>query len=121
MAEPAQDEASSAHPAETGLPIADPGIEAVPTAAGTAEETPSSAIQRLSAPIDPPPPRPPAPRQDRWLTAAWAASFAVLAGLGAAGYTQRDLMMRQWPASQMVYAKLGLTPVAPGSEQPPAH
>ena len=37
-------------------------------------------------------------RHDRFLTAAWAGSFAILAALGVAGYTKRDVLMREWPA-----------------------
>jgi predicted Zn finger-like uncharacterized protein len=74
----------------------------------TLGDTPLSAIERLSAPSDL------SPRtrgRDHLLTAAWAASFAILAGLGVAGYTQRDALMRHWPASKRVYATLGLIPM----------
>jgi predicted Zn finger-like uncharacterized protein len=70
--------------------------------------TPLSAIERLSAPVDL---SPRIRRHDRILTAAWAASFAALAALGVAGYTKRDTLMREWPASKRVYATLGLAPV----------
>jgi predicted Zn finger-like uncharacterized protein len=50
-------------------------------------------------------------RSDRALTIAWAASFAALAGLGVAGYTERSTFMREWPASKRVYAAIGLAPV----------
>jgi hypothetical protein len=68
-------------------------------------DTPLSAIERLAAPSDlyahP-------DRRGRLLTAAWAVSFAALAALGVAGYAERDLLMKQWPASKRVYATLGL-------------
>ena len=68
-------------------------------------DTPLSAIERLAAPTDL---YPRARRRDRLLTAAWAASFAALAALGVAGYEERDLLMKHWPASKRVYATLGL-------------
>ncbi len=71
-------------------------------------DTPLSAIERLSIPGDL---SPRIRRRDRLLTAAWAASFAILAGLSVAGYTERDSLMRQWPASKRVYATLGLAPM----------
>ena len=71
-------------------------------------DTPLSAIERLAAPIDL---SPHLRRRDRLLTAAWAASFAALAALGVAGYTQRDRLMQEWPASKRVYATLGLLPI----------
>ena len=71
-------------------------------------ETPLSAIERLSAPMDL---SAPIRRHDRYLTAAWAGSFAVLAALGVAGYTKRDALMREWPASKRVYSTLGLAPL----------
>jgi predicted Zn finger-like uncharacterized protein len=70
--------------------------------------TPLSAIERLAAPMDL---SPRIRRHDRYLTAAWAGSFAVLAALGVAGYTKRDVLMREWPASKRVYSTLGLAPV----------
>ncbi len=70
-------------------------------------DTPLSAIERLAVNDDL---SPPIRRRDRVLTVAWAASFALLAGLGVAGYTQRDVLMQQWPASKRVYATLGLAP-----------
>jgi predicted Zn finger-like uncharacterized protein len=70
-------------------------------------DTPLSAIQRLAAPTDF---HQSGRRRDRVLTAAWALSFAALAALGVAGYTERDLLMKQWPASKRVYATLGLVP-----------
>jgi hypothetical protein len=85
-------------------------------------DTPLSAIERLAIPSDlnalP-------HRRDRLLTAAWAASFAALAAIGVAGYTQRDVLMKQWPASKRVYATLGLAPLdkkageAKAAEAPP--
>jgi hypothetical protein len=86
-------------------------------------DTPLSAIERLAAPVDL---SPQLRRRDRLLTVAWAASFALLAALGVAGYTQRDQLMREWPASKRVYATLGLLPAdakgqtAKGVETPPA-
>jgi hypothetical protein len=70
-------------------------------------DTPLSALDRLAAPVEL---SPRLRRRDRLLTAAWAASFAALAAMGVAGYTQRDLLMREWPASKRVYATLGLVP-----------
>jgi predicted Zn finger-like uncharacterized protein len=70
-------------------------------------DTPLSALERLAAPVDL---SPRIRRRDHLLTAAWAASFAALAALGVAGYTQRDRLMREWPASVRVYATLGLAP-----------
>jgi hypothetical protein len=70
-------------------------------------DTPLSAIQRLAAPTDF---HQFGRRRDRLLTAAWALSFAALAALGVAGYTERDQLMKQWPASKRVYATLGLVP-----------
>jgi hypothetical protein len=61
------------------------------------------------------------------LTAAWALSVAALAALGVAGYTERDLLMKQWPASKRVYATLGLLPIdkknpdVKESDVPPGH
>jgi len=50
-----------------------------------------------------------------------------LAALGVAGYTERDLLMKQWPASKRVYATLGLLPIdkknpdVKESDVPPGH
>jgi len=71
-------------------------------------DTPLSAIERLAMGADM---SPQIRRRDRLLTAAWAASFAALTGLGVAGYTERNVLMQQWPASKRVYATLGLTPL----------
>ena len=71
-------------------------------------DTPLSAIERLAMGADL---SPQIRRRDRLLTAAWAASFAALTALGVAGYTERDTLMQQWPASKRVYATLGLTPL----------
>jgi predicted Zn finger-like uncharacterized protein len=71
-------------------------------------DTPLSAIERLALGSDM---SPYIRRRDRLLTAAWAASFAALTALGVAGYTERNVLMQQWPASKRVYARLGLTPV----------
>jgi hypothetical protein len=68
-------------------------------------DTPLSAIERLAAPSDR---YSRTRRRDRLLTAAWAASFAALTAIGVAGYTERDTLMKQWPASKRVYATLGL-------------
>jgi len=68
-------------------------------------DTPLSAIERLAVPGEL---SPQIRRRDRLLTTAWALSFAALAALGVAGYTERDALMRQWPASKRVYATLGL-------------
>jgi len=70
-------------------------------------DTPLSAIERLSTQSDL---SGFTRRRDNLLTTAWAFSFAVLAALGVAGYTQRDSLMRQWPASKRVYVTLGLVP-----------
>jgi predicted Zn finger-like uncharacterized protein len=81
-------------------------------------ETPLSAIERLTVPGD----KSPARRRNRALTAAWAASFAVLAFLGVAGYAKRDALMQQWPASKRVYATLGLIkPDDKAGAEKPAH
>lgn len=71
-------------------------------------DTPLSAIERLALGADM---SPYIRRRDRLLTAAWAASFAALTALGVAGYTERNVLMQQWPASKRVYATLGLTPL----------
>jgi hypothetical protein len=87
-------------------------------------DTPLSGIERLSSASDL---DPRSRRRDRVLTAAWAISFAALAAFGVAGYTQRDLLMKQWPASKRVYATLGLIPAdaksgdAKPADGPPAH
>jgi hypothetical protein len=80
----------------------------VPKPEAVVGDTPLSAIERLSVPGDL---SPRIRRRDRLLTAAWAASFATLTALGVAGYTERDALMRQWPASKRVYATLGLAPL----------
>jgi predicted Zn finger-like uncharacterized protein len=78
---------------------------------------PPSAIERLSVSADF---AAHVRRRGRLLTAAWAASFAVLAALGVASYTERDTMMRAWPASKRVYATLGLAPeYSPSPITPP--
>jgi predicted Zn finger-like uncharacterized protein len=79
-------------------------------------DTPLSAIERLSAPVDL---SPRIRRRDRLLTFAWAASFALLAALGVAGYTQRERLMQEWPASKRVYARLGLLPTDARSSKGP--
>lgn len=70
-------------------------------------DTPLSAIERLAAGDLSPQIR----RRDRLLTAAWAFSFAALTALGVAGYTERNVLMQNWPASKRVYSTLGLSPV----------
>ena len=96
---------------EPAIPVREP----LPEPETVFGDTPLSAIERLSVPGDL---SPDIVRRDRLLTAAWAASFAVLAALGVAGYTERDLLMRQWPASKRVYATLGLARRAPRSTPP---
>ena len=93
-------------------PDSEPAVDDFPVDERYPEEpafgdTPLSAIERLSAPVDL---SPRIRRRDRRLTVAWAASFALLAALGVAGYTQRDRLMQEWPASKRVYARLGLLP-----------
>jgi hypothetical protein len=78
-------------------------------------DTPLSAIERLALGAEM---SPQMRRRDRVLTAAWAASFAALTGLGVAGYTERNTLMQQWPASKRVYATLGLTPINGKSTTP---
>jgi predicted Zn finger-like uncharacterized protein len=103
---PEQPEPSEAEAAPVARePVAGPG----PEHAVALGDTPLSAIERLAAPSDLSPRA--IRRRDRLLTAAWAASFAALAALGVAGYTERDVLMRQWPASKRVYATLGLVQV----------
>jgi predicted Zn finger-like uncharacterized protein len=95
--------------AEPSSPLPElPGRDLVLEPEASFGGTPLSAIERLSAPIDL---SPGIRRHDRILTAAWAFSFAALAALGVAGYTKRDTLMREWPASKRVYATLGLAPV----------
>ena len=104
-------------PAEDATPASVPTEEPVAIVEATPEptadnvvplgDTPLSAIERLNTSDFTPRGR----RRDHWLTAAWAASFAILAALGVAGYTQRDALMRHWPASKRVYATLGLAPL----------
>ena len=80
-------------------------------------DTPLSAIERLAAPVDL---HPRAHRRDHVLTAAWAISFAILAALGVAGYTEREQLMQQWPASKRIYATLGLIPMDMKNPDPKA-
>jgi len=123
--EPVPDPAAEPVAASTAAPIAAPAAATPPSKAVVNEtampsieepphepefvpgDTPLSAIERLSVSTDL---SPRIRRRDRLLTAAWAASFALLAGLGVAGYTERDVLMQQWPASKRVYATLGLVP-----------
>jgi predicted Zn finger-like uncharacterized protein len=97
--EPRATEAPPTEPPQE--PIPDPMREREPVAA----EVKLTALDRLAAPAEL---SPVIRRRDRWLTTAWAASFAALAALGVAGYTERDHLMREWPASKRVYASLGL-------------
>jgi predicted Zn finger-like uncharacterized protein len=95
-------------PAGSDVPVApEPAFAAArePMPEPAHGDTPLSAIERLAIPANL---SPTLVRRDHLLTAAWAASFAILAALGVAGYTQRDLLMRQWPASKRVYSTLGL-------------
>lgn len=108
--EPAEEaaEPEATFPDAAEVPISEPASrEAVPEPEMAFGDTPLSAIERLAIPGDL---SPAIRRRDRLLTAAWAASFALLAGLGVAGYTERDRLMREWPASKRVYATLGLAP-----------
>jgi hypothetical protein len=111
--------AEPAHePVSAREPPAEP--ELAPASASPAGP-PLSAIERLALA------GPRIRRRDRLLTAAWAASFAALAAVGVAGYTQRDALMRHWPASARVYAALGIasvdmqSPDAKGPADQPAH
>jgi predicted Zn finger-like uncharacterized protein len=94
-------------PAETGTPVHEPASHE-PELEPALGPTPLSAIERLTASLDL---SPRIRRRDRMLTAAWAISFAALAALGVAGYTKRDALMREWPASKRVYGTLGLVPM----------
>ncbi len=89
----------------------DPVFQAPPVV-----ETPLSALERLALPADLAPPN---QTRDNLLTVAWAASFAIMAGLGVAAYTERDSLMRHWPASQRVYATIGLAPLDAGKDADP--
>jgi predicted Zn finger-like uncharacterized protein len=113
MAVPITDEVVAAEP-PMEAPVPEPVVEEPVAVAPPAPEpepelvkgdTPLSAIERLASPAEL---SPPIRRRDRLLTAAWAASFALLAVVSVAGYTQRDRLMREWPASKRVYATLGL-------------
>lgn len=95
-------------PGEPVLAASHPAVPVHPEPA--LGDTPLSAIERLAAPSDL---YPSTDRRGRLLTAAWAASFAALAALGVAGYTERDLLMKQWPASKRVYVTLGLVHTNP--------
>jgi transcription termination factor Rho len=120
MAEPIAEPELPEAPAEPEVPVAaEPEVpireparltvrQPLPEPETEFGETPLSAIERLAMPGDL---SPRIHRRDRFLTAAWAASFAALAAIGVAGYTERDLLMQQWPASKRVYATLGLAPV----------
>ncbi len=97
-------------------PAADTAADAA-IHARTAETAAPSAIERLSAAAEP---HPPSRRAGHLLTAAWAASFLILAGLGAAAYVKRDALMRLWPASARVYAMIGLASGDPKAVPTPA-
>ena len=93
-------------------PASEPAVDDFPVDERYPEEpafgdTPLSAIERLSAPVDL---SPRIRRRDRRLTVAWAASFALLAALRRGGIHERDRLMQEWPASKRVYARLGLLP-----------
>jgi len=127
MAEPVADAAAArAEPESESVPeaVAAPFPEPVahqppPLDKSASASMPLSALDRLAAPATL---SSHVRRRDRVLTAAWAASIAALAGLGVAGYTQRNVLMAQWPASKRVYATLGLAPLdiagRDGKEQP---
>jgi predicted Zn finger-like uncharacterized protein len=116
MAEPVEDDplpedqpeaAEEALPPEAAVPV--PVARArVPEPAPVFGDTPLSAIERLAVPGEPPAGQ---RRRDRLLTTAWGLSFAALAATGVVAYTERNLLMRHWPASQRVYATLGLAPL----------
>jgi predicted Zn finger-like uncharacterized protein len=123
-AEPLSEDQSQPNPAaevprvEAGQEGTNPAREPVSESFGSDHalgETPLSAIERLAAPSDL---YASTRRRDRLLTAAWALSIAALAALGVAGYTERDTLMRQWPASKRVYATLGLLPVETKAPDP---
>ena len=117
MAEPVEPPAPPSP--EAPAPEEAPAVHArAPEPEPPPEPAPLSAIERLAAAPEAPPAVAPAPRS-RLLTAAWAASFAALALMGVAGYAKRDVLMEHWPASKLVYTKLGL--VQMGDEKPPAH
>jgi hypothetical protein len=123
--EPLPEPAVHEEPAETETFVQEPAdYEAVLALDPDLDPTPLSALERLSASGDL---SPRIRRHDRILTAAWAISFAALAGLGVAGYTKRDALMREWPASKRVYATLGLVPAdsknqdGKDSGEPPSH
>lgn len=97
-------------------PVAETAAHAATHARAPKTAAPS-AIERLSAAAEP---HPPSRRAGHLLTAAWAASFLILAGLGAAAYVKRDALMRLWPASARVYAMIGLAPGDPKAVPTPA-
>jgi predicted Zn finger-like uncharacterized protein len=117
--EPAAAEAAPKVAAEPELPLRRQGArtarERLLEPEGVIDDTPLSAIERLAMGADL---TPQIRRRDRLLTAAWAASFAALTALGVAGYTERNVLMQQWPASKRVYATLGLSPT--GGKPTPA-
>jgi hypothetical protein len=109
------------------LPVHEPPdreVDELPSEPEVFGDTPLSAIERLAVSADL---SPRILRRDNLLTAAWAASFAILTVLGVAGYTERDVLMRQWPASKRVYATLGLVRLdmksrdVTGTDATPAH
>jgi hypothetical protein len=112
---PAEPEAPLAA-AEPEVPAHEPARRAavapIPEAEVVSIAMPLSAIERLAMA------GPRIRRRDHLLTTAWAASFAALAAMGVAGYTQRDMLMRQWPASVRVYSALGMAPLAMHATDP---
>jgi predicted Zn finger-like uncharacterized protein len=62
------------------------------------------AEQRLVMPPPKPPRRPPSP------SAGWGLLLMAIAGLGIGGYAARETVLEFWPASERVYAALGLMP-----------
>lgn len=98
-----------------------PAAEERPSRIGLMAHAPASAFA-LDAPPPvpgvvedpgPPPPGfyddPPAPRARSGVAAvAWIASIAILAGLLWAGYRYREDVMHAWPATERLYAALGL-------------
>jgi predicted Zn finger-like uncharacterized protein len=101
------DEPPVAAEAPASAPIAEPAAyEPSREVEPVRDRPPPSALERLAAPSEM---APRIRRRDRWLTTAWAASFAALTALGVAGYTQRDRLMQEWPASKRIYATFGLT------------
>ncbi|MGH7159776.1 MAG: hypothetical protein ACREFS_06820 [Acetobacteraceae bacterium] len=108
------------------------GPEPPPLAALSADDPPPPAISEPSIdrdrsrrtfrrpPAEAPPPADPGAERQRaapasvWL--AWAGTIVVIAILLGGGYTFRADVMHAWPASERLYAALGLGPApAPAS------